>query len=134
MKPVRFTWTGKMARPESQAGFLFQGVCVLRRVQLSATPGTVPLQPPLSMGFSRQEHWIRLPFPPPGDLPGSSIEPASPGSPPVLQADSFTTEPPEKPPRVEVFPSHLPLLLTAATIMFTSLNKELSLLHLLYLT
>ena len=50
------------------------------------------------------------------------------------QADSFTTEPPEKPPRVEVFPSHLPLLLTAATIMFTSLNKELFLLHLLYLT
>ena len=27
-------------------------------------------QAPLSMGFSRQEHWSGLPFPPPGGLPG----------------------------------------------------------------
>ena len=26
-------------------------------------------QAPLSLGFSRQEHWSRLPCPPPGDLP-----------------------------------------------------------------
>ena len=26
-------------------------------------------QAPLSMGFSRQEYWGALPFPPPGDLP-----------------------------------------------------------------
>ena len=26
-------------------------------------------QAPLSMGFSRQEYWSRVPFPPPGDLP-----------------------------------------------------------------
>ena len=26
------------------------------------------------MGFSRQEHWSRLPFPPPGDFPNSVIE------------------------------------------------------------
>ena len=29
------------------------------------------------MGFSRQEYWSRLPFPPPGDLPDPGIEPAS---------------------------------------------------------
>ena len=28
---------------------------------------TVALQPPLSMGFSRQEYWSGLPFPPPGE-------------------------------------------------------------------
>ena len=32
----------------------------------SATPWTVVHQAPLSMGFSRQEYWRRLPFPSPG--------------------------------------------------------------------
>ena len=31
-------------------------------------------QAPLSMGFSRQEHWSGLPFSSPGDLPDSGIE------------------------------------------------------------
>ena len=35
----------------------------------SVTPWTVACQAPLSMGFSRQEYWSGLPFPPPGDLP-----------------------------------------------------------------
>ena len=39
----------------------------------------------LSMGFSRQEYWSELPFPSPGDLLGSGLEPA----PPALQVDSF---------------------------------------------
>ena len=29
------------------------------------------------MGFSRQEYWSGLPFPPPGDLPDPGIKPAS---------------------------------------------------------
>ena len=33
--------------------------------QLFTTPRTVVHQPPLSMGFSRQEYWSGLPFPPP---------------------------------------------------------------------
>ena len=37
------------------------------------------------MGFSRQEYWSGLPFPPPGDLPNPVIELASPS----LQADSL---------------------------------------------
>ena len=40
--------------------------------------GTVACQAPPSMGFPRQEYWSGLPFPSPGDLPGSGIEPASP--------------------------------------------------------
>ena len=39
----------------------------------------------LSMEFSRQEHWNGLPFPSPGYLPDSGIEPESP----TLQADSL---------------------------------------------
>ena len=34
-------------------------------VRLSVTPWTVARQAPLSMGFSRQEYWSRLPFPSP---------------------------------------------------------------------
>ena len=33
------------------------------------------------MGLSRQDYWSGLPYPPPGDLPDSGIEPASPKSP-----------------------------------------------------
>ena len=47
------------------------------------------------MGFSRQENWSRLPFPPPGDLPNPGIEPMSPVS-PALAGRFFTTEPPPK--------------------------------------
>ena len=50
-------------------------------------------QAPLSMGFSRQEYWSRLPCPPPGDLPNSGTELLSP----ALQAISLCTELPGKP-------------------------------------
>ena len=45
------------------------------RVHLFVTLGTVALQAPLSMGFSRQEYWSGLPCPSPGDLPDPGIEP-----------------------------------------------------------
>ena len=35
------------------------------RVRLCATPETTAHQAPLSLGFSRQEHWSGLPFPSP---------------------------------------------------------------------
>ena len=41
------------------------------------TPWTVARQAPLSMGFSRQEYWGGLPFPPLGDLPDPGTEPRS---------------------------------------------------------
>ena len=67
---------------------------LLSRVRLFATPWTVARQAPLSMGFSRQEHWSGLPFSPPGDLPG--IKPPSSAS-PALAGGFFTTAPPGKP-------------------------------------
>ena len=59
-------------------------------------------QAPLSMGFSRQEYWSRLPFPPPGDLLDSGIKPGSPAS----QVDSLPSEPPGKPPSVNEWLKH----------------------------
>ena len=44
-------------------------------------------------GFSRQEYWNGLPYPPPGDLPNPGSKPRSP----LLQADSLPSEPPGKP-------------------------------------
>ena len=46
-------------------------------------------QAPLSMGFSRQEYWSRLPFASPGDLSDPGIKPGSP----AVQADSLPSEP-----------------------------------------
>ena len=40
-----------------------------------STLWTVACQPPVSMGFSRQEYWSGLPCPPPGDLPDLGIKP-----------------------------------------------------------
>ena len=47
-------------------------------ILLFATLWTVTLQAPLSMAFSRQEHWSGLPCLPPGDLPNPGIEPSTP--------------------------------------------------------
>ena len=57
--------------------YLYTGVRArsLSHVRLFVTPRTVALQAPLSMGFSRQEYWSRLPFPTPGDLLDLRIEP-----------------------------------------------------------
>ena len=41
-------------------------------------------QAPQSMGFSKQESWSKLPFPPPGDLPNPGIKPASPAAPALV--------------------------------------------------
>ena len=43
-----------------------------------ATIWTIAHQAPLSVGFPRQEYWSGLLFPPPGDIPDSRTEPASP--------------------------------------------------------
>ena len=53
-------------------------LCVLSHfscVQLFVTPWTEFCQAPPSMGFSRQEYWSGVPFPPPEDLPDPGIEP-----------------------------------------------------------
>ena len=61
------------------------GDLVTKLCTILMTPWTVASQAPLSMGFSRQEHWSGLPFPSPRDLPNRGIEPRSP----ALQADFF---------------------------------------------
>ena len=43
-------------------------------VQLFATPWAAAWQTPLTMEFSKQEHWSRLPFPTPGDLSDPGIK------------------------------------------------------------
>ena len=48
------------------------------------TPCTAACQASLSRGFSRQEHWSRLPFPSPGDLPDPGMEPVSLVSPALV--------------------------------------------------
>ena len=60
-----------------------------------ATPWTMACQAPLSVGFSRQEYWSRLPFPSPRDLPNPGLEPMS-LMPLVLAGRFFTTGSPGK--------------------------------------
>ena len=66
-------------------------VCA-RSLQLSLTLGNTmdfsPHQSPRSMGFPKQEFWMGLTFPPPGELPDPGIKPTSPEA-PELQADSL---------------------------------------------
>ena len=59
-------------------------------ISLFVTLWTVACQAPLSVGFSRQEYRNGLPFPLPGELPNSGIEPVSLMS-PALAGRFFTT-------------------------------------------
>ena len=52
------------------------------------SPWSVAHEAPLSMEFSRQEYWLGLPFPSPGDLLNLGIEPVSS----ALAGVFFTTE------------------------------------------
>ena len=60
-------------------GESFQVLWAVRAKSLQSCPTlwAVACQAPLSMGFFRQEHWNGVPFPFPGDLPNSGIEPVS---------------------------------------------------------
>ena len=75
--------------------YIISCTCMLSHfsgVWLCTTLSTVAHQAPLSMEFSSQECWSRLPVPSPGDLPGPVIEPR----PAALQAGSLLSEPPGK--------------------------------------
>ena len=71
-------------------------VLVTQRCPTLCDPRTVAHQAPLSMGFSKQEYWSRLPFPPPGDLLHPGMKPISPAS-SAMAGRFFTTVPPGKP-------------------------------------
>ena len=66
-------WNAKVGSPETPGS----EVKLLSLVQLFATPWTVAHQAPLSMGFTRQEYWSRLPFPSRRNLPNPGIKPRS---------------------------------------------------------
>ena len=62
----------------------------LSHVRLFVTLWTLAHQAPLSKGFSMQEYWSGLLFPPPGDLPDPGIKPVSFMS-PEMAGGFFTT-------------------------------------------
>ena len=82
-RPLAFClWLSCTYHSASSVGGLVTKSCLTL-----ATPWSIACQAPLSMRFSMQEYWNRLPFPSPGDLPDPGIEPRSPS----LQADSLLT-------------------------------------------
>ena len=84
----------------SQSNHVVGGVALVAKLCWTlATPWTVAGQAPLSVGFSQQEYWSGLPFPPPGDLPNPGIKSGSL----ALQADSLLSESPGKPTNVKSF-------------------------------
>ena len=80
-----------------QVNFLYQSIvtqsCPTLCDPLPHPTWTSAHQALLSMEFSRQGYWSRLPFPSPGDLPDLGIKPGSPAS----QADALPSELPGKP-------------------------------------
>ena len=73
-------------------------------------------QAPLSMGFSREEHWSGLPFLPSGNLPDPGIKCMSFVS-PALAGRVFTTEPPGKPVIFCTFKSYIFIYLAALVLV-----------------
>ena len=70
---------------------------LLSCVGLFLTPWTVAHQIPLSTGFSWQDYWSGLPFPPTGYLPDLGIKPPFPD---LLQADFYHGTTWEAPPTI----------------------------------
>ena len=95
-KIILLSWHKYCLRVQFLSFYIYLCGCMLShftRVQLLATPQTVALQAPLFIGFSRQEYSSGLPFPSPGYLPNTGIEPMSQ----TLQVDSLLSELPGKP-------------------------------------
>ena len=67
-------------------------VCVFSCIQFFVTPGTTACQAPQYMELSKQEYWIKLPFPIPEDLPDLRDKSNSPAS-LALAGRLFSTEP-----------------------------------------
>ena len=69
----------------------------------SVSSWAVACQVPLSMGFSRQEYWSGVPFPPPRDLADTGIKPVSLMS-PELAGGFFTASGPGLSPQAIILP------------------------------
>ena len=68
--------------PEGGDIYIYIYICCVCSVAQSCPTLCDPMDcsPPGSTGFSRQEYWSGLPFPPPRDLPDPVFEPMSPVS------------------------------------------------------
>ena len=73
----------------SKLHIVFMCACTRAQSCLIVTPWPAACQAPLSMGYTRQKYWSRLPFPTPGDLPDPGIEMGSP----ALYAAPLPSEP-----------------------------------------
>ena len=74
-------------------------------------------------GFSRQEYWSGLPFPPPGDPPDPETESVPPVS-PSMAGRFFTTDAPGKP-QAKVKPRKVELLIQDKSLV-TSPRDQVS--------
>ena len=91
---IKYSNNKKKLKNEAVVTFLILFSCsVTQSCPTLCYPTTVAHQAPLFIGFSRQEYWSGLPFPPPGDLADPVIEPSSA----ALAGRFFTTEPPSLP-------------------------------------
>ena len=69
--------------------YMLQLLSHFSHVQLFVTLWTIAHQASLYLGFSRQEYWNGLPWPPPGDLPNPGTELASLKSPELVERCFF---------------------------------------------
>ena len=89
--PTQLAPGGRGPRMARAARLLKRTLCVRARVGGHLCPtlcdpvNCIARQAPLSTGFSRQEYWSGLPFPPVGGLPNPGVEPTAP----ALQVDSL---------------------------------------------
>ena len=74
---LEITWFLQNWHNQAVLSFHLHVYCHFSHAWIFANLWTIARQAPLSMGFSRQEYWSGLPFPPPGDLPDPGIEPVS---------------------------------------------------------
>ena len=92
--------------------------CHFSRVQVLVTPRAVACQAPLSMGFSRQEHWSGLPFPTPGNLLDPEIKHLLPS--PALVGGFFTTRIPWEALSPSIVGTHVSILFQILSNSFPS--------------
>ena len=98
---MHFSVTKVLQRKKTRHGYSSQGglyqdgiklntciSCMHTWLCLTLTPWIVARQAPLSMEFSRQEYWSRLPFPTPGSLPDPGVKSTFLAS-PALAGHSF---------------------------------------------
>ena len=100
----------------------------MERFKLAFVPTWIVAQQALlSMGFPRQEYWSGLPFPPPGELPDTVIEPASRALVSIFFG-FFTTKPAGKPSLLSCFqtPKELSPTGTCEKLILASVSDKLN--------